>query len=182
MKKKFQKILAGSLAVIMVLTSFAVDFGDATEAKAAEDSFTNVSDGDVLADEDFTEENIYKLDDRFVATEGTTDSVYKYWKNGESGTTAETTNVALNGTVEMQSMKWIVQTQTWYEEGLLVDGDSTTTSNAYVTTENHSSDVGPETITVTFPNETYYQLSADHRDHHGPYHLQRSYPAGSGLR
>ncbi|MBQ2986431.1 MAG: hypothetical protein IJE23_03005, partial [Tyzzerella sp.] len=159
MKKKFQKILAGSLAVIMVLTSFAFDFGDATEAKAAEEVYENVLAGDVLADVDFTETNIYDLDDKFVATEGTTDSVYKYWKSGEVGTTAETTNVAQYGTVDMESMAFLVNSQSWYTEALLVDGDKNTTSNAYVSTENHTTDEGPETITVTFPNETYYMLS-----------------------
>ena len=58
MKKIWKKVLAGMLAVVMVLTSFAFDFGDATEAKAAEEVYENVLAGDVLADVDFTETNI----------------------------------------------------------------------------------------------------------------------------
>ncbi len=154
MKKKFQKILAGTLAVIMVLTSFAFDFGKATEAEAA-DTNSGFKPGSVLADVDFAKTDVEDLDDIFVASEGTSDAdrvtasnVSTYWKKGEE---KQVDNAAYGGTAEMK----VLSSKT---AAMLIDNDENdfTSSVAY---EQADVSASPEKATITFKDDAYYEVN-----------------------
>lgn len=121
MKKKLTKILSGMLAVVMVLTSLTVDWGNVIKAEAAEEINQNLLAGDVLCDVDFTEEDVNLMDDRFVASEGT--KVKDSWKIGKLTATA-TTNVAKKGSVSMELNSYLASVG--YTADNLVDSNPNT--------------------------------------------------------
>lgn len=151
MKNKWKKIVAGMLAVVMVLTSIVFDFGKATEAEAASDTTT--------VEADFTKDTATVLDTKFQATQGTTDeeransvasSVTEYWntaKGQSESVNKKLVNAALEGTASFSGSK--------IGSGAINNGILTDWVGM-----GFSSDVAANyTATIDFKDNAFYEIS-----------------------
>lgn len=168
MKKRFQRILAGTLAIVMVLTSFVFDWGNATEAEAASDTSTkNIVEGEVYSDIDFTNSKVTDLDEYFIASQGPkgsdgteADSVATHWGIGEEDASVSE-NVAEGGNLEMPNVMEFLINSAGFQMTYLTDDIKDSSQNYLMT--NYSSvaeleEGKEEYVTVTFPSNAYYEV------------------------